>query len=304
MRPQLTAAVVCAILLGPVCALSPDTLSIMSYNIMDSGFADESGRYDPVGNRVPGNLTNFMAAQAPFVDVLGLIETGSWSDHDTSAHPGFPSIAASWGYEHVHVRGNCALMSHAPLTLVDEPSVGRSTIVARVRNTTFIVTSMSAESYRAKYVEFSALGAYVAETYADEPLVLMGDLNAVSPQDAHRYNATLLCGNGTYDAAAQTGEYVENYCLAQFPDRIRQAWQYDETAGIKWCSGVDCLIDTSGQCGTAQADLFGAGVNNNCVLFPRSMNDTEQVAAAEAACSGAKACAGSLKGSRSLARRG
>ena len=42
-------------------------LSIMSYNIMDSGFADESGKYDPVGDRIPGNLTDFMAATSPFV---------------------------------------------------------------------------------------------------------------------------------------------------------------------------------------------------------------------------------------------
>ena len=59
--------------------LPSGTLSIMSYNIMDSGFADESGRYDPVGDRVTkngkGNLTNFMRGQAPFVDVLGVVET-------------------------------------------------------------------------------------------------------------------------------------------------------------------------------------------------------------------------------------
>ena len=66
-----------------------NTLSIMSYNIMDSGFADESGKYDPVGDRIPGNLSTFMASQSPFVDVLGLIETGSWSENDTSHHPGY-----------------------------------------------------------------------------------------------------------------------------------------------------------------------------------------------------------------------
>ena len=52
------------ILLGETAALPSNTLSIMSYNIMDSGFADESGKYDPVGDRVPGNLTNFMASHS------------------------------------------------------------------------------------------------------------------------------------------------------------------------------------------------------------------------------------------------
>ena len=287
-----------ALLACTAAALPSDTLSIMSYNIMDSGFADESGRYDPVGDRIPGNLSAFMVAQAPFVDVLGLVETASWADHDTSAHPGFPSIAKSWGYEYVHVRSNCAIMSHAPLTVVDEPGVGRSTIVARVLNTTFVVTSMAASSYRDKYQEFEALGEYVRDKYEDEPLVLMGDLNAVSPLDARRYNETRLCGNGTYDAAAQAGEYVEDYCLEQFPGGGGggggggRAWQYDETTGIKWCSGADCLIDDTGQCGAAQADLFGAGVHDNCVLLPAAMNETAQVAACEAACSGANACAG------------
>ena len=54
-----------------VLSLPSNTISVMSYNIMDSGFADASGKYDPVGDRVPGNLTNFMAQQSPFFDVLG-----------------------------------------------------------------------------------------------------------------------------------------------------------------------------------------------------------------------------------------
>eukprot|EP00662_Eupelagonemidae_sp_cell21_P029098 gene29098-12935_t len=79
--------------------LPSNTLSIMSYNIMDSG--------------------NFMASQSPFVDVLGLIETGGWSEHGSGAHPG--------------------------------------TIVARVLNTTFVVTSMSATSSKDKYQAFEAM---------------------------------------------------------------------------------------------------------------------------------------------------
>ena len=45
---------------------------------MDSGFASESGKYDAVGDRVPGNLTNYIAAQSTFVDVLGIVETSAW----------------------------------------------------------------------------------------------------------------------------------------------------------------------------------------------------------------------------------
>ena len=56
-------------------------------------------------------------------------------------------------YEHVHVRGNCAIMSHANLSIVDEPGVGYSTIVARARETTFIVTSMSSLSSATKYTQ-------------------------------------------------------------------------------------------------------------------------------------------------------
>ena len=80
-------------------------LSVMSYNIMDSGFADQSGKYDPVGDRVPGNLTNFVASFSSFVDVLGVVETGAWSAKGSAKHPGYNDIAASWGFAHVHVRG-------------------------------------------------------------------------------------------------------------------------------------------------------------------------------------------------------
>jgi len=207
-------------------SLPGNTISIMSYNIMDSGFADASGKYDPVGDRVPGNLTDFMASQSPFVDVLGIVETGAWRMNDTSKHPGYLSIAASWGYEHVHVRGNCAIMSHAPLEIIDEPSVGYSTIVARVLDKIFIVTSMSCMSYPTKYKAFEAMGEYVMR-YKDDPLVLMGDLNSISPQDKHRYNETLICGNGTYNEAEQSGEDVVNYCLKHVSSNGAVEWKLD-----------------------------------------------------------------------------
>ena len=277
-------------------ALPSGTLSIMSYNIMDSGFADESGRYDPVGDRVTkngtGNLTNFMRSQSPFVDVLGIVETGAWTANGSANHPGYLQIARDWGYQHVHVRGNCAIMSHAALTVVDEPNVGLSTIVARVQNTTFIVTSMSSLSSATKYEAFKSMADYVMANYAQEPLIVMGDLNSVSPQDAARYNETLLCGNGTYDPISQTGEYVENYCLEQQVTGSSSALAWEETTGIKWCSGRDCLIDGTGQCGEAQADLYGAGVDNNCVILPRSASQVDWVAACERACAAAHACAG------------
>ena len=61
----------------------------------------------------------------------------------------------------MHVRSNCAIMSHSPMTIVDEPGVGSSTIVAQVLNTTFIVTSFGAFSSRNKYESFEAMASYV-----------------------------------------------------------------------------------------------------------------------------------------------
>lgn len=55
-------------------------LSVVSYNIMDSGFASDSGKYDPVGDRVPGNLTDYVFGMNQFVDVLGVIETSLWGE--------------------------------------------------------------------------------------------------------------------------------------------------------------------------------------------------------------------------------
>ena len=69
------------------------------------------------------------------------------------------------------------------------------------------------------------------------------------------------------------GEYVENYCL----EHAVGDNEWVETTGIKWCSGVDCLIDSTGQCGDHQADIFGAGVDENCVILPQKMSEQEQV---------------------------
>ena len=53
-----------------------------------------------------------------------------------------------------------------------------------------------------------------------------------------------------------------------------------------------CYDTCLGQCGAAQADLFGAGTNNNAVILPTSMSAAEQVAACEQACGSARECAG------------
>ena len=72
----------------------------------------------------------------------------------------------------------------------------------------------------------------------------MGDLNAVSPQDAGRYNETLLCGDGTYEPARQSGEYVENYCLQ---DARSGAWHLDFAPMATFLNTTDlvdlCFVD-------------------------------------------------------------
>ena len=70
------------------------------------------------------------------------------------------------------MRNNCAIMSHAPMIIVDEPSVGSSTIVARILNTTFVVASFGAFSSKDKYLVGEAMGKYVMN-YQTEPLALM-----------------------------------------------------------------------------------------------------------------------------------
>ena len=187
-------------------------LSIWSYNIMDSGFRSESGVWDPKGDRIPGNLTDFMAGSSKYVDILGIVETAGWTKNDTTKHPGYDSIAKSWGFAYVHVRDNCAIMSKKNITVLEEPPEGSSTIVAKVDGVVYIVTSMSSLSSASKYEDFKRLATLVMK-YTHEKTVLMGDLNALSPLDAPRYNESLLCGNGTYDPNRHTGEYVINFCL-------------------------------------------------------------------------------------------
>eukprot|EP00940_MAST-03C_sp_MAST-3C-sp2_P003502 g3502.t1 len=216
-------------------AMTPTyALSVWSYNIMDSGFASESGVWDPAGDRVPGNLSNFIAEESPFVDVLGIVETSGWTENGTADHPGYHDIAQSWGFPHVHVRSNCAIMSKKNLTILEEPSEGYSTIVADVDGIVYVVTSMSSESYPSKHEEFRRLGDLV-NRYADRELLLMGDLNAISPMDAARYNETLLCGNGTYDPVLHSGEYVINFCLK---DPNGTSWTLD-------FSPMRALLDTT-----------------------------------------------------------
>ena len=54
--------------LRAVHGLPSNTLSVMSYNIMDSGFADESGRYDPVGDRIPARRSSSAALHSYGLD--------------------------------------------------------------------------------------------------------------------------------------------------------------------------------------------------------------------------------------------
>ena len=184
-----------------------------AYNIMDSGFADQSATRPAASRRQLDQLCmQLRASRCP-----RRRGDGRLSAKGSAKHPGYNDIAASWGFAHVHVRGNCAIMAHKPLHILEEPSEGDSTIVAMVDNVTYIVTSMSSLSYAKKVDDFRKLGGLV-NRYSNSALLLMGDLNTLSPQDAPRYNASLLCGNGTYDAAQQTGEYVENYCLPPASD--------------------------------------------------------------------------------------
>ena len=97
--------------------------------------------------------------------------------------------------------------------MLDEPSAGYNTIVAEIKGVNYIVSSFSSLSYESKHKEFTSMGEYIMDGFKDKPLILMGDMNSISPQDEHRYNETLLCGNGTYDADGQSGEYIGNFCL-------------------------------------------------------------------------------------------
>jgi len=184
------------------------SLSIVSYNIMDSGFADSSGRYDPVADRVPGNLTNFISSQSQHIDVLGLIETAAWSTSTSSSHPSIADIASSFGFEHFHLGSNICLMSHVAMNVLEEGNP----LIAEIEGVVYVLTAMSAISYPEKKDDFKTLADKVNE-YKDTPTVLMGDLNAISALDSPRYNETLLCGNGTYNKEDQSGEYVQNFCL-------------------------------------------------------------------------------------------
>eukprot|EP00939_MAST-03C_sp_MAST-3C-sp1_P002069 g2069.t1 len=216
-------------------AVLPSTisaLSVWSYNIMDSGFASSSGVWDPVGNRIPGNLTDFLRTSAArHVDVLGIVETAAWTRNGSTDHPGYIDIAESWGFSHVHVRSNCAIMSKKNMSVLEEPEEGSSTIVASIDGVIYIVTSMSSESYASKYEDFKRLGELVNRYDDQGELILMGDLNAISPLDSPRYNQTLLCGNGTYNPNTHSGEYVINFCL---PPEEENATKTSELNSENW----------------------------------------------------------------------
>ncbi|GMH81170.1 hypothetical protein TrST_g11761 [Triparma strigata] len=226
---------------------------------MDSGFASDSGKYDPVGDRVPGNLTDYVFSMNGFVDVLGVVETGLWGDGGDGV-PSKEEIAKSWGFEYIHVRSNCAFMSHKEMKVVEEPSEGSSTIVAEVDDITYIVTSMSANSYASKWEDFKALSDLVMR-YQDRPLVLMGDLNSISPMDSVRYNETLLCGNGTYNADEQSGEYVINFCLE---DESSGDWKLDFKPMATLLNNTDLTDLCFLQGGFYDVDSDGLGQYSQC----------------------------------------
>eukprot|EP01063_Lacrimia_lanifica_P001667 TRINITY_DN10863_c0_g1_i1.p1 TRINITY_DN10863_c0_g1~~TRINITY_DN10863_c0_g1_i1.p1 ORF type:complete len:312 (+),score=75.06 TRINITY_DN10863_c0_g1_i1:55-990(+) len=199
---RLASVVSTAVSLFATAHALPNSLTVMSYNIMNGGFGSLSGKWDPQ-DRVPGNLTDYVRSSvAPHYRVLGIVEAKGWTETPTGGHPTISEIAKAWGYEHYWHSGNeLAFMSHDPIKFIElAPGPMCGAAVVDIENVTYIQTCLG--DYATSRLPGAQALASIVKKYADRPTLVMGDFNGLSPQDLPRYNVTYLCQ-----------EYPVNYCL-------------------------------------------------------------------------------------------
>jgi endonuclease/exonuclease/phosphatase family metal-dependent hydrolase len=151
-------------------------MNLIHYNILDGcqGAPDRFAR-----------LGAWLAAQA--ADLVTLNEVNGW---DTAS---LAPYAAAWGYPHVHVtamssRYRLAILARQPFSVVAEVAEGfhHGVLVAQAGPLHLLVTHLCPVNAARRQAEAELLAARLAT--APRPLLLLGDLNTLSPLDAPWYD--------------------------------------------------------------------------------------------------------------------
>ena len=127
------------------------------------------------------------------------------------------NLTKAFGYTHHYLCQNCSaynvgFMSKKPIemlediSLIDLPGVveggfgGHGVIAARIDGIVYVNTHLTPFSNDPdtsnRRAGAKAIVDRIVKKYEEEPLLVMGDHNNVSPEDKNRYDVDFLCANG------------------------------------------------------------------------------------------------------------
>ncbi|MDF2658012.1 MAG: hypothetical protein K0Q94_803 [Paenibacillus sp.] len=152
-------------------------MNILQYNILDG--CQEEARFD--------GLSRWIRSQAGVYDVIGLNELNGWSPERLAFH------ASRWGYSHSYLYETrvspyyVGIVSKHPLQLVGltEKPFHHGLLHVKANGVHFLITHLCSSDSMEREREAD----YIANTVSriSEPLLVMGDLNTLSPHDDGYY---------------------------------------------------------------------------------------------------------------------
>ena len=167
---------------------------VVSLNILNGGFTDGRIQYNSA-NLPSGPLFEYLKTDvAPFHNVLAMQELNGWTDNDMRR------VSEALGYTDFYLCKNCnrykvGFMTRDTLeTLVDISSAGSGAIAIRTSGVVYATLHLSAASGTGRTSQVHSAVDNIVAKYGDEPLLLMGDFNSLSPEDASRYSGNVTCG--------------------------------------------------------------------------------------------------------------
>ena len=175
----------------PADDVRPPRFHVITYNVL-VGFGDQRGetQYLP-GNERKRMAAQWLAEQAP--DVVAFQELNGYTEEQLRKE------AATWGHPHAVLLKKSAyfvgLTSKEPITVVERHLEGmvHGLLHCRTSGIDFFVAHLSPHKYKHRQKEVEMILQRVTKAMeADAPVIVLGDLNALSPQDKKLLDETKL----------------------------------------------------------------------------------------------------------------
>lgn len=199
--------------------LGPPHFEIISYNILE-GFTNSPSQRFPSGNERQGVVSDWLAEQAPAI--VGFQELNGYTEERLTEE----SRAWGHGYAATVKEGGyiVGLTSREPIEVIERHLEGmhHGSLHARTMGIDCFVVHLSPFSYEHRQRESKMIVQRVRKSVqAKRPVIVMGDFNALSPQDIDAYEGdeALLTRMRSSDAQH---DHVENLSDGQIDYSVMQ----------------------------------------------------------------------------------